>query len=107
MADREAVEPDDTGPGEPTPTSGNMALVSEDDLSAGDAMKLVFSGDIVPPDAISLGRLPIQYRSQSNYPGRFESDSPDGRTGLRHPPTTGAARYAAVSGNKRAALPVR
>ena len=63
----------------PNPTSGNMAVVSEDDLfetdlSVEDAMKLVFSGGIVPPDSISLGRLPIEYRINSEIIGRFETD---------------------------------
>ena len=63
----------------PNPTSGNMSLVSEDDLfetdlSVEDAMKLVFSGGIVPPDAISLGRMPIECRVDSNLVGRFETD---------------------------------
>ena len=65
----------------PNPTSGNMALVSEDDLfetdlSVEDAMKLVFSGGIVPPDAISLGRAPIEYRVDSDLVGRFEKSRP-------------------------------
>ena len=47
----------------PNPTSGNMALVIEDDvmetdLSVEDAMKLVFSGGIVLPDVISMARVP-------------------------------------------------
>ena len=65
----------------PNPTSGNMALVSEDnlyetDVSVEDAMKLVFSGGIVPPDAISLGRLPVKYRVQSDYTGQYETEPP-------------------------------
>lgn len=64
----------------PNPTSGNMALVSEDelyetDVSVEDAMKLVFSGGIVPPDAVSLARLPIEYRVQSDYTGQFDRES--------------------------------
>ncbi len=63
----------------PNPTSGNMAVVSEDelfetDLTVEDAMKLVFSGGIVPPDSISLGRLPIEYRVDSELIGRFDTD---------------------------------
>ena len=60
----------------PNPTSGNMALVNEDDvmetdLTVEDAMKLVFSGGIVLPDGISLARVP---REQQNYEliGRFQ-----------------------------------
>ena len=59
----------------PNPTSGNMALINEDDvmetdLSVEDAMKLVFSGGIVLPDGISLARVP---REQQDYEliGRF------------------------------------
>ena len=41
----------------PNPTSGNLAFVMEDDimetdLSVEDAMKLVFSGGIILPDAL-------------------------------------------------------
>ncbi len=69
-------------PTAPNPTSGNMALVAEDDLfetdmSVEDAMKLVFSGGIATPDAISLARMPIEYRVRSDYTGRFDKDSPD------------------------------
>ena len=62
----------------PNPTSGNMALVSEDDvmetdLAVEDAMKLVFSGGIVLPEGLSLARVP---RDEDNPPpkltGRFE-----------------------------------
>ncbi len=47
----------------PNPTSGNMAFVLEDDiietdLSVEAAMKLVFSGGIVLPEAITLARVP-------------------------------------------------
>ena len=63
----------------PNPTSGNMAVVSEDelfetDLTVEDAMKLVFSGGIVPPDSISLGRTPLEYRVDSELRGRFDTD---------------------------------
>ena len=63
----------------PNPTSGNMALVVEDDvfetdLSVEDAMKLVFSGGIVPPDMLSLARLTREVRSDSEYIGRFITD---------------------------------
>ena len=63
----------------PNPTSGNMALVSEDelfetDITVEDAMKLVFSGGIVPPDSISLGRFPLEYRVDSELIGRFDTD---------------------------------
>lgn len=63
----------------PNPTSGNMAVVSEDelfetDLTVEDAMKLVFSGGIVPPDSISLGRMPIEYRVDTELIGRFDTD---------------------------------
>ena len=47
----------------PNPTSGNMALVVEDDVLETDltvdaAMKLVFSGGIVIPSGFSLARVP-------------------------------------------------
>ena len=47
----------------PNPTSGNMAFVDEDHvletgMTVEDAMKLVFSGGIVLPNAISLARMP-------------------------------------------------
>ena len=63
----------------PNPTSGNMVLVVEDDLfetdlSVEDAMKLIFSGGIVPPDEISLARLSREYKSDSDFIGRFETD---------------------------------
>ena len=63
----------------PNPTSGNMALVAEDDvletdLSVEDAMKLVFSGGIVPPKAMSLARVPKGPRDESEFIGRFETD---------------------------------
>ena len=63
----------------PNPTSGNMALVVEDDLfetdlSVEDAMKLIFSGGIVPPDEISLARLSRLTKSESDFIGRFETD---------------------------------
>ena len=62
----------------PNPTSGNMALVVEDelfetDLSVEDAMKLIFSGGIVPPEEISLARLARLQKSDSDYIGRFET----------------------------------
>ncbi len=63
----------------PNPTSGNMVLVVEDDLfetdlSVEDAMKLIFSGGIVPPDEISLARLARLTKSESDFIGRFETD---------------------------------
>ena len=63
----------------PNPTSGNMALVVEDDLFETDlsvegAMKLIFSGGIVPPDEVSLARLSREYKSDSDFIGRFETD---------------------------------
>ena len=63
----------------PNPTSGNMALVPEDDLletslSVEDAMKLVFSGGIVLPEAVSLARVPRVEMGHSGLVGRFEAD---------------------------------
>ena len=59
----------------PNPTSGNMAFVLEDDVIETDlgveaAMKLIFSGGIVLPDAITLARVP-----------RDPSEEPQGLTG--------------------------
>ncbi len=64
----------------PNPTSGNMALVPEDDiietdLSVEDAMKLIFSGGIVLPESVSLARVPVE-REEFGLIGRFET-SPD------------------------------
>lgn len=64
----------------PNPTSGNMALVPEDDiietdLTVEDAMKLIFSGGIVLPESVSLARMPIE-RDEFGLIGRFET-SPD------------------------------
>ena len=64
----------------PNPTSGNMALVPEDDiietdLTVEDAMKLVFSGGIVLPETVSLARVPVE-REDFGLIGRFET-SPD------------------------------
>ena len=61
----------------PNPTSGNMALVPEDDiietdLTVEDAMKLVFSGGIVLPEAVSLARMPVE-REDFGLIGRFET----------------------------------
>ena len=63
----------------PNPTSGNMALVVEDDLmetdlSVENAMKLIFSGGIVPPDSLSIARLPGAERSEHDFLGRFHTD---------------------------------
>ena len=64
----------------PNPTSGNMALVMEDDLIETDievdaAMKLVFSGGIVLPEAMSFARVPRERPEQLELIGRFESES--------------------------------
>ena len=61
----------------PNPTSGNMALVPEDDiietdLTVEDAMKLIFSGGIVLPEAVSLARMPVE-REEFGLIGRFET----------------------------------
>ena len=47
----------------PNPTSGNLALVMEDDvmetdLTVEDAMKVVFSGGIVLPESVAMARFP-------------------------------------------------
>ena len=62
----------------PNPTSGNMALVPEDDVLETDltvdvAMKLVFSGGIVLPDSISLARVPSTEADNPLLVGRFKS----------------------------------
>ena len=64
----------------PNPTSGNMALVLEDevietDLTVEDAMKLVFSGGIVLPKAVSLARVPRVAVDHPVFVGRFEPDT--------------------------------
>ena len=64
----------------PNPTSGNMALVMEDDLvetdmNVDDAMKLVFSGGIVLPEVLSFARVPRENAEQLDLIGRFESES--------------------------------
>ena len=65
----------------PNPTSGNMALVIEDDvmetdLTVQDAMKLVFSGGIVLPKTIALARVPREGAGDpQELLGRFETAS--------------------------------
>ena len=61
----------------PNPTSGNMAIVVEDDvfetdLSVEDAMKMVFSGGIVLPDSLAFARLPRE-KELHEFLGRFDS----------------------------------
>jgi uncharacterized membrane protein len=63
----------------PNPTSGNLAIVNEDDivetdLTVEDAMKLVFSGGIVLPEGISLARVPRE-RTDFELIGRFDTES--------------------------------
>ena len=63
----------------PNPTSGNMALVMEDDLietdmEVEDAMKLVFSGGIVLPEVLSFARVPREKSEQLELIGQFETD---------------------------------
>ena len=85
--DREALADDDEPqsvvvvyiPTVPNPTSGNLAFVMEDDLFETDmtvenAMKLVFSGGIVLPDAVSLARL-NRVRNEQEFIDRFLVDS--------------------------------
>ena len=65
----------------PNPTSGNMALVMEDDLVETDlgvdeAMKLVFSGGIVLPEALSLARVERSRPEEFELIGRFTSEPP-------------------------------
>ena len=66
----------------PNPTSGNMALVIEDDvmetdLTVQDAMKLVFSGGIVLPKTLALARVPREEAGMDPQEliGRYETAS--------------------------------
>ncbi len=61
----------------PNPTSGNMAIVVEDDvfetdMTVEDAMKMVFSGGIVLPETLAFARLPRE-RGIQEFVGRFDS----------------------------------
>ena len=61
----------------PNPTSGNMAIVVEDDvyetdLTVEDAMKMVFSGGIVLPESFAFARLPRE-KGDHEFVGRFDS----------------------------------
>ncbi|MCY4578202.1 MAG: DUF502 domain-containing protein [Chloroflexi bacterium] len=63
----------------PNPTSGNMALVMEDDLietdlEVEDAMKLVFSGGIVLPEVLSFARVPRERPEELELIGQFETE---------------------------------
>ena len=63
----------------PNPTSGNMALVMEDDLietdlDVDDAMKLVFSGGIILPEVLSFARVPREKSEDLELIGQFETD---------------------------------
>ena len=64
----------------PNPTSGNMAFVKEDDVIETDlnvdaAMKLIFSGGIVLPEAISLARVPRHSEDDlRGQIGRYETE---------------------------------
>ena len=63
----------------PNPTSGNMALVMEDDLietdlAVEDAMKLVFSGGIILPEVLSLARVPREKNEHFELIGQFDSE---------------------------------
>ena len=62
----------------PNPTSGNMALVMEDDLietdlAVEDAMKLVFSGGIILPEVLSLARMAREKSEHFELIGQFKS----------------------------------
>ena len=61
----------------PNPTSGNMAIVVEDDvfetdLTVEDAMKMVFSGGIVLPESVAFARMPRE-KGFHEFVGRFDS----------------------------------
>ena len=63
----------------PNPTSGNLAFVDEDEVMETDidvekAMKIVFSGGIVLPDALSLARVPYEKRQDNvGIVGQFKT----------------------------------
>ena len=63
----------------PNPTSGNMAIVNEDDLfetsmNVEEAMKMVFSGGIVLPEKMVFARLPREPEA-NEFIGDFDSIS--------------------------------
>ena len=65
-------------PSVPNPTSGNLALVMEDDLmetdlTVEDAMKLVFSAGIALPESVSIARLP-RVHADGEFIDRFTID---------------------------------
>ena len=61
----------------PNPTSGNMAIVNEDDvfetdMTVEDAMKMVFSGGIVLPETMAFARVPREPEI-NEFLDRFDS----------------------------------
>ena len=65
-------------PSVPNPTSGNLALVMEDDLvetdlTVEDAMKLVFSAGTVLPESVSIARFP-RVHADGEFIDRFTID---------------------------------
>ena len=61
----------------PNPTSGNMAIVNEDDvfetdMTVEDAMKMVFSGGIVLPESMAFARVPRE-PEPNEFLDRFEA----------------------------------
>ena len=63
-------------PSIPNPTSGNIALLLEDDvmetdLSVENAVKLILSGGIILPESLALAHLPGEERKDSDFRGRF------------------------------------
>ena len=63
----------------PNPTSGNMAIVVEDDvfetdMTVEEAMKMVFSGGIVIPESLAFARLPRE-KGTHEFVGRFEASN--------------------------------
>jgi uncharacterized membrane protein len=63
----------------PNPTSGNMALIIEDDvletdITLEDAMRMVFSAGIVLPDSMAFARVPRE-RGLHEFLDRFDASS--------------------------------
>ena len=66
-------------PSIPNPTSGNIALLLEDDvmetdMSVENAVKLILSGGIILPESIALAHLPGEERKDSDFRGRFTAE---------------------------------
>ena len=69
-------------PSIPNPTSGNIALLLEDDvmetdMSVENAVKMILSGGIILPDSLALANLPGGERKDSDFRGRFTTERQD------------------------------